>query len=348
MAKWGEGDPRWIVEERPDAKNPGNWHWSEKDATAWSKNRLKELLSDLLVESDAGSARTTEVTVTGEATANNRKAKLIFFYELVIDIKWRGKTADGQACSGKIKVPNLSEEYDIDEVDTEVTMTSDSNKASDAVKSLLRERMPAIVVEQLHKWYRELTQEYSTNLVLPTKQATAAAATSVSAPTTSKDAGAGDTSKPNTGVKIHSQKTNGAGNLSCKSFSIRDTIPLPAQLIFETLMNEDRVSAYTQSQCKVDSRIGGSFTMFNGSVKGVIKDLVPYRRVHQAWRFESWPEGHYSDVVIDLSEAEGKTSLSIQHSEVPESDIERTQDGWRRLQLEPLKAMLGVGGMPFM
>jgi len=27
MAKWGEGDPRWIVEERPDAKNVNNWHW---------------------------------------------------------------------------------------------------------------------------------------------------------------------------------------------------------------------------------------------------------------------------------------------------------------------------------
>ena len=27
MAKWGEGDPRWIVEERSDATNVNNWHW---------------------------------------------------------------------------------------------------------------------------------------------------------------------------------------------------------------------------------------------------------------------------------------------------------------------------------
>ena len=27
MAKWGEGDPRWIVEDRPDAVNVNNWHW---------------------------------------------------------------------------------------------------------------------------------------------------------------------------------------------------------------------------------------------------------------------------------------------------------------------------------
>ena len=41
MAKWGEGDPRWIVEERPDATNVNNWHWSEKNADSWSKLKFK-------------------------------------------------------------------------------------------------------------------------------------------------------------------------------------------------------------------------------------------------------------------------------------------------------------------
>ena len=41
MAKWGEGDPRWIVEERPDATNVNNWHWTEKNADAWSKAKIK-------------------------------------------------------------------------------------------------------------------------------------------------------------------------------------------------------------------------------------------------------------------------------------------------------------------
>ena len=29
MAKRGEGDPRWIVEERSDSHNVNNWHWKE-------------------------------------------------------------------------------------------------------------------------------------------------------------------------------------------------------------------------------------------------------------------------------------------------------------------------------
>lgn len=52
MAKWGEGDPRWIVEERADAKNVNNWHWSDKNATNWSVDKLKSLLSGMKCDCD--------------------------------------------------------------------------------------------------------------------------------------------------------------------------------------------------------------------------------------------------------------------------------------------------------
>lgn len=47
MAKWGEGDPRWIVEERPDATNVNNWHWTEKNATHWSKDKFNQLFTNV-------------------------------------------------------------------------------------------------------------------------------------------------------------------------------------------------------------------------------------------------------------------------------------------------------------
>ena len=44
MAKLGEGDARWIVRERDDGANVNGWHWSEKNLTPWSEERLRELL----------------------------------------------------------------------------------------------------------------------------------------------------------------------------------------------------------------------------------------------------------------------------------------------------------------
>ncbi|CAG2121500.1 unnamed protein product, partial [Medioppia subpectinata] len=111
MAKWGEGDPRWIVEERPDATNVNNWHWTEKNASNWSKEKLTQLLSALEVdESGVGLCRVSAVeSIEGEAVANNRKGKLIFFYEWVIKCEWKGRlNGSDDEVKGTFEIPNLS------------------------------------------------------------------------------------------------------------------------------------------------------------------------------------------------------------------------------------------------
>lgn len=123
MAKWGEGDPRWIVEERPDATNVNNWHWTEKNASPWSQDRLKELFTNVTIPSEVADLKIKEVEkCEGEASANNRKRKLIFFYEWDIVLKWTGMLKDGSGVkhSGKITIPNLSEENKVSEIDVSI------------------------------------------------------------------------------------------------------------------------------------------------------------------------------------------------------------------------------------
>uniref|UniRef100_A0A8C3IR17 Activator of Hsp90 ATPase AHSA1-like N-terminal domain-containing protein n=1 Tax=Chrysemys picta bellii TaxID=8478 RepID=A0A8C3IR17_CHRPI len=92
MAKWGQGDPRWIVEERADATNVNNWHWTERDATSWSKSKLEQLLVGIVVGNEAGSCEISDLKqLEGEASCNSRKGKLIFFYEWNIKLSWKGK-----------------------------------------------------------------------------------------------------------------------------------------------------------------------------------------------------------------------------------------------------------------
>jgi activator of HSP90 ATPase len=50
MAKWGEGDARWIVEDRKDGANVNGWHWEEKNRMHWVKERVPELLQQLSAE----------------------------------------------------------------------------------------------------------------------------------------------------------------------------------------------------------------------------------------------------------------------------------------------------------
>lgn len=41
QAKWGEGDARWQVADMGvGGRNVNNWHWTEKDALPWCRERL--------------------------------------------------------------------------------------------------------------------------------------------------------------------------------------------------------------------------------------------------------------------------------------------------------------------
>ncbi|CAB4016270.1 activator of 90 kDa heat shock ATPase homolog 1-like, partial [Paramuricea clavata] len=170
MAKWGEGDPRWIVEEREDAKNVNNWHWTEKNATPWSKRRLKELFTKMKMNFEGGECEITEVTkLEGEATANNRKAKLIFFYEWEMSMDWNGSLTDGDdIIKGKIKIPNLSEENEPEDITIEISTNKD-NDESYKLKQLLIKHGTSLIRDTVAKYIKELREEFSQGLVLPTK-----------------------------------------------------------------------------------------------------------------------------------------------------------------------------------
>lgn len=72
---------------------------TERDATNWSSDKLKSLLLGVSVESDEGSCEVTEVSkLEGEASINNRKGKLIFFYEWNLKATWTGKYKTQAIC----------------------------------------------------------------------------------------------------------------------------------------------------------------------------------------------------------------------------------------------------------
>ena len=71
--------------------SPG-FYRTERDATNWSSEKLKSLLLGLSVENEDGNCEVTEVSkLEGEASINNRKGKLIFFYEWNVKATWTGK-----------------------------------------------------------------------------------------------------------------------------------------------------------------------------------------------------------------------------------------------------------------
>ena len=175
MAKWGEGDPRWIVEERPDATNVNNWHWTEKNADVWSKKKLESLFVNCIIEDPKlGNVCLEKIEkCKGEAGVCNRKAKLIFFYEWELSLKW--KEHGFPWIEGKVDIPNFSEEHeDINDVDLIIEITEGKdNSRCELLKEMMRKGTGAKVIRgKLNEYVEALKKEYSRDMILPGKNDT--------------------------------------------------------------------------------------------------------------------------------------------------------------------------------
>ncbi|XP_061551645.1 activator of 90 kDa heat shock protein ATPase homolog 1-like isoform X2 [Phycodurus eques] len=206
MAKWGEGDPRWIVEERADATNVNNWHWTERDATSWSSDKLKSLLLGLRVENDEGSCEVTEVSkVEGEASINNRKGKLIFFYEWNLKATWTGMSKAGIKYQGSVEIPNLSDENDMDDLDISVSLNKDEPETP--LVHLMKSKGAENIREALGNYVGFLKSEFTQGMILPTVNGVVQLQSSQSKAKTDKtrissSSSSSSAAAVNTGVKI--------------------------------------------------------------------------------------------------------------------------------------------------
>ena len=154
------------------ATNVNNWHWKESNATNWSKDKLNDLLLNFEITEDNLFGKIIEFEkLEGEATANNRKGKLIYFYEWNLVLKWEGKVLNDDSkikVEGKITIPNLSEENSIDEIDIQVNV-NETNEKSEIVKQFMYTVGRKKIREQINKYILSLQSDYAKNLILPKK-----------------------------------------------------------------------------------------------------------------------------------------------------------------------------------
>jgi len=160
MAKWGEGDPRWIVEERPDATNVNNWHWSEKNADNWSQQKLKELFTDVKMEDKSNSINIKSLnSCEGEARVTNRKNKLFVFFEWNISLSFEA-TWTGCQISGNIDLQNFSEEMDELDICVRPHFNTPTFAARIVKSQIERGSWRTFIISKLEQYIQDIKKEY--------------------------------------------------------------------------------------------------------------------------------------------------------------------------------------------
>jgi activator of HSP90 ATPase len=67
-------------------------------------------------------------------------------------------------------------------------------------------------------------------------------------------------------------------------------------------------------------------------------ELLPGKRVVQAWRAGNWPEGQYSIVRFELTAKGARTRLRFEQSGFPEEARPHLEGGWAKMYWEPRTA----------
>jgi activator of HSP90 ATPase len=124
---------------------------------------------------------------------------------------------------------------------------------------------------------------------------------------------------------------------------IRQTVTFNAspKKVYSVLINEKKHARFSGAPASISRKVGGAFTCYGGYLKGINLELVPGKRIVQAWRSKAWPAGAYSIASFAFSrKAGGRTKLAFTHVGVPAFDFKDINQGWPTYYWDPIKAYL--------
>ncbi|GLC34612.1 hypothetical protein PLESTB_001242500 [Pleodorina starrii] len=373
MAKFDEADPRWLVKDMGEAgRNVNNWHWTERDCTEWAKQRLGEVLAGIQLTQPPAAVRTTSLeSMSGDAFLNIRKNKLIPSYDLEVRVGWAGELTDGEgnvvgSATGKLHLPHIGD--DNHDEDPEIRIVCDTNSSeAERLKAVVHKDGKRPLLDAVHRFVAELRA--GGPALTEAAEATAAAAgaetaanggangASASGQDGANGAAAAGGAQPKLSsgdaAKARAAKaSSSSGGSGGKSISITAKFHCRPADIYECFTVEGRVCVFTQSRATVQATApGGAFSWYGGSITGEFLELSAPHRIVMRWRFNTWEDGCFSKVVIDISEPEhGNTVVQILQTEVPPADkfgnedtADVTERGWQSQVLQRIRQVFGYG-----
>ena len=127
----------------------------------------------------------------------------------------------------------------------------------------------------------------------------------------------------------------------CKTIKQKVKFKAAPAAVYDLLANSERHTAVTGKKAVISSEVGGTFSTSGNEVTGINVDLVPGRRIVQAWRHRRFPEGVFSMAAVTLTPTpDGGTQLVLTHRGVPKDLIPETEENWRNQYWSRMKAYL--------
>lgn len=71
--------------------NPNNWHWVNKDASAYAKQYLQDHIVGIAAEDNGVAANISKIlTMDGDVDVSQRKGKVITLFDVKLQLEYEG------------------------------------------------------------------------------------------------------------------------------------------------------------------------------------------------------------------------------------------------------------------
>jgi activator of HSP90 ATPase len=127
----------------------------------------------------------------------------------------------------------------------------------------------------------------------------------------------------------------------CKPVHHEVVFDVPPKQVYDAYLDSRRHSRFTGQSATMSKKVGGKFVAGDEYIIGYNLELVPNKRIVQAWRATEWPDGDFSILRLELSSRKGGSKLVVDHVGIPEEFREGVDQGWHDFYWKPMKQYFG-------
>lgn len=130
--------------------------------------------------------------------------------------------------------------------------------------------------------------------------------------------------------------------MNTKTLKQQATFSCSPKKLYEILMDSKSHTAFTGTRAVISPEINGKFTVYDGYCRGYNIELMPGKKIVQAWHFaeDGWPEDHYSICTFTFIKHEKGCLLKFTQSAIPAHKYEALKEGWKTYYWEAIKDYL--------
>ncbi len=111
--------------------------------------------------------------------------------------------------------------------------------------------------------------------------------------------------------------------------------------IYEVFMDSKKHSKLTESEAKISRKIGGKYSVWEGTISGKNVELIPDKKIVQTWKSdgEDWAKNPPSTITLLLEPVDEGTVIKFTQEDIPEEACDSVKKGWNTYYWEALKEM---------